>query len=167
MSLDAASLTFLNAHNQARAEVGAPLLQWDAALAASAQAYAIKLTAAGQLVHSPRDSRPKNVRENLLQSLPGDRSPAQMIGVWTAEKLNFTPGIFPNVSKTGDWYHVGHYCQMIWPTTTHVGCAIYGDSRFQWTVCHYSPPGNRDGVAVGIPPRSGPQPSEPPPPPPP
>ena len=141
---------FLALHNQARAEVGARPLQWDPALAASAKAYAIELTSAGQLVHSSREGR-KTVRENLLQNLPGGRTPAQMIGVWTAEKSKFKPGIFPDVSTTGNWYDIGHYTQMVWETTTHVGCAINGDARFEWLVCHYSPPGNRDGTAIGLP----------------
>ena len=147
--------TFLALHNQARAEVGAPPLQWDPLLAASAKAYAIELTSAGQLVHSSREGR-KTVRENLLQNLPGGRTPSQMIGVWTAEKSKFKPGIFPDVSTTGNWYDIGHYTQMVWETTTHVGCAINGDARYEWLVCHYSPPGNRDGTAIGLP--SAPQP---------
>ena len=154
-ALDAASGTFLALHNTERAAVGVKPLEWDFGLAASAKAYAIKLTSAGQLVHSSREGR-KTVRENLLQNLPGGRTPTQMIGVWTDEKRYFKPGIFPDVSTTGDWSDIGHWTQMVWESTTHVGCAVNGDARFEWLVCHYSPPGNRDGTAIGLP--SAPQP---------
>lgn len=150
IELDEDSTTLLALHNQARAEAGAPPLAWDPALAAGARAYAVQLTSAGRLVHSSRVGR-KDIRENLLQSLPG-RSPEQMIGVWTAEKRHFKPGIFPDVSTTGNWYDIGHYTQMIWETNTRVGCGAHGDARFTWLVCHYSPGGNKDGKPIGMPP---------------
>ena len=140
-------------HNDVRREFGSPPLVWDPQLAAGARAYAIQLTSAGRLVHSSREGR-KDIRENLLQSLPG-RSPEQMVGVWIAEQRNFVPGVFPNVSRTGNWYDIGHYTQMIWATTTRVGCASNGDSRFTWLVCRYSPPGNRDGTSVQPVPATG------------
>jgi hypothetical protein len=143
---DPGALIYLDLHNRERAAVGVPPLQWDPQLAVGAKAYAVQLTSAGQLVHSSREGR-KDIRENLLQSLPG-QSPEQMIGVWLAEKRHFKPGIFPDVSNTGNWYDVGHYTQMIWETNTRVGCAAHGDRRFTWFVCHYSPGGNKDGKPV-------------------
>ena len=133
-------------HNVARAEYGSRPLVWDPLLAEGAASYARQLTTLGR-VHAPRDGR-KNIRENLLQSLRGQRSPTQMVGVWTAERQYFKPGVFPDVSTTGDWSKVGHYTQMIWPTTTTIGCAIHSDTKYDWTVCRYSPPGNRDGTMV-------------------
>ena len=35
--------------------------------------------------------------------------------------------------------------QMIWPTTTHVGCALASNARSDYLVCRYSPAGNIDG----------------------
>ena len=136
----------LEEHNKARAEVGSPPLVWDESLAAGAAAYAQQLTTLGR-VHSSREGR-KDIRENLLQSLRGGRSPKAMVGVWIAERQYFRPGIFPNVSTTGNWADVGHYTQMIWPTTTRLGCGIHSDARYDWTVCRYSPPGNRDGSPI-------------------
>lgn len=133
-------------HNIARAEYGSGPLVWDPLLAQGAAGYASQLTTLGR-VHAPRAGR-KDIRENLLQSLRGQRSPIQMVGVWTAERQYFKPGIFPDVSTTGDWSKVGHYTQMIWPTTTSIGCAIHSDAKYDWTVCRYSPPGNRDGTMV-------------------
>jgi hypothetical protein len=143
--------SFLNAHNRERLAFGVPPLEWDPALAAGAKAYAIQLTAAGQMVHSSREGR-KDIRENLLQSPRGSLSSEQMIGLWAAEKSKFVPGVFPDVSSTGNWSDIGHYTQMVWATTTRVGCATHEDARFTWLVCRYSPPGNRDGTSIGTPP---------------
>ncbi len=41
-----------------------------------------------------------------------------MVGGWASERRWFAPGVFPNVSRTGNWADVGHYTQMIWPATT-------------------------------------------------
>jgi hypothetical protein len=36
---------------------------------------------------------------------------------------------------------------MVWPTTTHVGCAIYS-TDWDYLICRYSPPGNKDGKPI-------------------
>jgi hypothetical protein len=148
---DEKSERMLAAHNRARAEVGVPALNWDRELAAGAAQYAEQMSTVGR-AHASREGR-KCVRENLLQSRPGSRSPEQMVGVWLAEKASFKPGVFPDVSTTGDWAQVGHYTQIIWATTTHVGCATHTGAGYDWTVCRYTPPGNQDGKNVlGAPP---------------
>lgn len=133
-------------HNAARFEVGSRPLVWDPLLAAQAASYGPELAQYGRPVHSSRVGR-ETSRENLLQALPGTSAGA-MVGVWTAEKRNFVNGIFPNVSLTGNWADVGHYSQMIWPTTTNLGCAIHTGGQFDWLICRYSPPGNKDGKMV-------------------
>ncbi|MBA3578252.1 MAG: SCP-like extracellular, partial [Sphingomonas sp.] len=62
---DPVAARLLAAHNRERALVGAAPLQWDPFLAASAATYGPPLAAlGGQLIHSPRASRPGQ-RENL------------------------------------------------------------------------------------------------------
>jgi hypothetical protein len=146
--LDRVSAAILAEHNLARAQAGVPPLRWNWQLAADAAAYGPVLSAIGHLQHSPRSSRPRNERENLVQGPRGLYSPAQLVDVWIAERRYFHPGIFPNVCA-GDWSLCAHYTQMIWPTTTDVGCAIYTDRRYDWMICRYSPPGNADGKPVG------------------
>lgn len=143
---DEIATRLLAAHNQARAEAGVPPLVWDRDLAASAAAYGPTLTQLGQPVHAPRGRNCPH--ENLLQSTRGGRTPEQMIAYWVSEKPNFVPGIFPNVSRTGNWSDVAHYTQVIWRTTNRVGCAIHADERYDWLICRYSPPGNIDGRPV-------------------
>jgi hypothetical protein len=78
----------------------------------------------------------------------GRFSPEQMVGRWAAEKSRFRAGIFPNVSSTGDWYDVSHYSQLIWPTTTNVGCAMHSSRSSDYLICRFSPRGNIDGQRV-------------------
>lgn len=134
-------------HNRHRAVAGVAPLQWDAALAASAKAYAPALAAAGNLVHSARASRPGQ-GENLWMGSAGRYSAARAAENWARERENFRPGTFPNVSKTGNWMDVNHYSQMIWPTTTRVGCAQAHAGAWDYVVCRYSPSGNRDDQRV-------------------
>ncbi len=137
----------LAAHNRERAAMRVAALQWDAQLASSAAAYAPRLAALGRLEHSARSTRPAQ-SENLWMGLAGRYSPEQMVANWASERRWFRPGIFPNVSSTGNWFDVSHYSQIIWPTTTRVGCALHRDRRHDYLVCRYSPKGNQDGRRV-------------------
>jgi hypothetical protein len=136
----------LAAHNHERALVGAPPLQWDSDLAAHAASYGPALARLRTLVHSPRESRPGE-RENLAMAFHGTMSAEQMVDLWTREKQLLQPGIFPAVSRTGQWEDVAHFTQMVWPTTTRVGCAIVS-AEWDYLICRYSPPGNIDGKPV-------------------
>lgn len=140
----------LAAHNLERARVGAPSLQWDWTLAAHAASYGPMLAAMRTLVHSPRDSRPGE-RENLAMAWHGTMSPEQLVGMWSDEKRLIAPGsaIFPATSRTGRWEDIAHYTQMVWPTTTRVGCAIYS-ADWDYLICRYSPPGNIDGKPIFV-----------------
>ena len=72
-------------------------------------------------------------------------TPEEMVGEWIAEKRNYMHGVFPNVSRTGQWTAVGHYTQIVWRGTTHVGCSIASRGNRSVLACRYSPPGNIDG----------------------
>ena len=143
---DAAPL-LLAEHNRERLAAGVPPLVWDPALAAAASAYARHLAMTGVLRHSSRRGRPGQ-GENLWMGTRGAFAPGQMAASWASEKRHFRPGIFPAVSRNGNWADVGHYSQMIWPTTTRLGCAIAGGPRVDVLVCRYSPAGNIDGRRV-------------------
>ena len=78
----------------------------------------------------------------------GAYSTESMVGSWASEKTMFRRGIFPNVSTTGNWLDVSHYTQMIWRTTTAVGCAVHRARGMDYLICRYSPRGNQDGRAV-------------------
>lgn len=141
------AVRLLAAHNRERAAVRVPPLRWDPALAEAAAGYAPRLAVLGRLEHSPRNTRPGQ-SENLWMGSAGGYSPEQMVGNWVREKAWFRPGVFPSVSSTGDWMDVSHYTQMIWPTTTSVGCALHRGRRDDFLVCRYAPRGNQDGRRV-------------------
>lgn len=136
----------LAAHNRERALVGAPPLQWDQNLADHAASYGPALASMRRLIHSPREGRPGE-RENLAMAYHATLSAEQLVGIWVNEKRLLRPGLFPAVSRTGQWEDVAHYTQMVWPTTTRVGCAIFV-ADWDYLICRYSPPGNIDGKPI-------------------
>jgi hypothetical protein len=138
----------LAVHNRERAMVGVPPLSWDPALAAAAAAYGPALSRLGKLAHSDYSTR-WGQGENLFMGTRGAYSLDEMTADWVAEKRLFRPGIFPKVSRNGHDGDVGHYTQMIWPTTTRVGCAVHSDAKWDFFICRYSPPGNILGHRVG------------------
>ena len=141
------SARLLAAHNAERARLRLPPVQWDPVLARSAASYGPTLARYGRLQHSPKISRPGQA-ESLWMGTRGMFRPEQMVGNWLSERSDFRPGTFPNVSRSGNWYRVAHYTQIIWPTTTHVGCAIQSSRSWDYLICRYSPTGNIDGRRV-------------------
>lgn len=149
MNLDPFARDVLAAHNATRAEYGAPPLNWDPGLALRAGAWAGELAKMGRLEHSPREGR-GTARENLAQ-VPVNYTDTQTFGRWSGEKADFVPGIFPNVCRSGAMCEgVLHISQMIWPTTTAIGCGKAIGQGYQFVVCYYDPGGNKDGKMVGI-----------------
>jgi hypothetical protein len=139
----------LAAHNRERAAIGVPPLQWDDSLAADAKIWADALAATNSFVHSPADpSDPEVEGENLWAGTRGAWSPEEMVGLWIAEKRDYTPGVFPAVSRSGDYEQVGHYTQVIWRNTRRVGCALASGAREDILVCRYSEGGNVIGEQV-------------------
>jgi hypothetical protein len=141
------SFDLLSAHNRERRSAGVPPLLWDHRLAYAAAAYGRQVAAHGALRHSPPEAR-RGQGENLWMGTRGAFMPAQMVASWSSERALFRPGLFPAISRTGNWASVGHYSQMIWPTTTHLGCAIVSGARSDVLVCRYVPAGNIDGQRV-------------------
>jgi uncharacterized protein YkwD len=137
----------LAAHNEVRAQAGVAPLAWDPALANAAAGYAVQLALTNTFQHSDRHARP-GTGENLWMGTRGYYSYEAMVGGWASEQRDFMPGVFPAVSRSGNWENVGHYTQMVWPTTTRVGCAVASNARSDYLVCRYSPAGNIDGRSV-------------------
>lgn len=138
----------LAAHNVERLQAGVPPLVWDDDLGNAAADYAQQLAITGQFQHSSRAAR-RGVGENLWMGTHGAYSPEAMVGGWASEKRLFVPGVFPNNSRSGNWSDVGHYTQMVWPTTMRVGCALASTPRTDYLVCRYASSGNIDGRWVG------------------
>lgn len=135
----------LDVHNRYRAEVAVPPLQWSDSLAADAQSWANYLASLGglQLIHSNTPGQ----GENLAGRTSGaPNSHLLMVEDLASERQFFAPGPFTSVVANGQV--IGHYTQMIWRSTTHVGCAIASGGGNDFLVCRYSPPGNVLGQYV-------------------
>ena len=137
------------AHNRWRETVGAPNLAYSPELDASAQKWANHLKQSNQcrMQHSKPNGR---YGENLywasaIKWSDGRRelqkiSAEKVVDDWASERANYDDK--NNRCATGKI--CGHYTQVVWKTTTRVGCAVAvcDDSREQVWVCQYQPPGN-------------------------
>ena len=138
------------AHNTWRAEVGAPKLTWSDKLADSAQAWVetLKKDQACKMAHS----HSAGIGENLFWASPmtyssgkvevQDVSPTNATTSWGSEKEDYTYA--SNTCAPGKV--CGHYTQVVWNTSTEVGCgkAICSD-KSQVMACQYTPAGNYVG----------------------
>ncbi len=138
------------AHNTWRSRVAVPDLQWSSSLADTAQVWAnsLKENQGCQMVHSNTEQ----VGENLYWASPLTYSdgkvelqaisPTEVSNSWGSEKKNYR--YKSNSCKAGQV--CGHYTQMVWKTTTEMGCgkALCADKSQVW-VCHYAPAGNYIG----------------------
>lgn len=134
-------------HNHERTRLGLEPLEWGPALAEAAGGYATTLAATGIFRHPVKSAR-QGQGENLWMGSRGAYDLPQMMDGWLGERPLFQPGIFPNVSRDGNWAAVGHYTQIIWRGTTSVGCAVRSNPASDYLVCRYSPPGNVTGKPV-------------------
>ena len=137
------------AHNKLRAEVGVTKLTYSKSLAASAQAWAehLKQTNACQMRHSEPDGQyGENLFWGSAVSWTDGRkalqkvSSKQVVEDWGSEKADFD-----DASNTCvDGKMCGHYTQIVWRSTTKVGCgvAVCDESQAQVWVCQYQPAGN-------------------------
>lgn len=136
-------------HNRWRAEVGVGALSYSPELAVSAQQWAdnLKKTNQCRMRHSKPEGR---YGENIywasaiawsdgrreLQKVPS----AKPVDSWGSEISDYDYA--QNSCVPGKM--CGHYTQMVWKTSTKVGCAfaVCEDSLDQVWVCQYQPAGN-------------------------
>ncbi len=125
----------LAAHNAARQEAGVPPLRWSGPLGISAQRWADTLRDRGCAL---RHSGVSGVGENLAWAGGQLLSPARVVAMWVAERRSFDAA--NNTCAPGQV--CGHYTQVVWRGTTHVGCAKASCDRSEVWVCQYAPAGN-------------------------
>jgi len=132
----------LAAHNAERRRWRAPPLVWNEGLARDAAAYARNLAALGYLRHASMTGMAAPQGENLWMGTKGAFSYRDMMDGFLEERSDYVAGALPHISRTGNWADTGHYSQIIWRTTTAVGCAIASSRDFDFLVCRYDPAGN-------------------------
>ncbi|MFL9840813.1 CAP domain-containing protein [Sphingomonas sp. ST-64] len=132
----------LTVHNAARDAVGQAPLAWDASLARDASAYARNLARRGAFEHSRQPVGPQAQGENLWTGTRSAYRYEEMAQHWVDERRNYLNRPIPDISRTGKFIEAGHYSQIVWSTTTRVGCALASNRRDDYLVCRYAPAGN-------------------------
>lgn len=131
---------FLSVHNAARATVGVRPLRWSARVAAHAQRWAEHLAAIDRLKHRPA---PRLYGENLAAASRRKFTTGDAARLWLRERGRYRARFL-----TGGW-RTGHYTQMVWRTSTEVGCGIArAADGTVYVVANYSPPGNIFGQSA-------------------
>lgn len=139
--------TALDFHNKVRADVGTSPLQWSAELAKYAQAWADHLAEEGcDMQHRPYDGEwAQKYGENIFWGSASNFTVLNASESWYDEIKDYKHGVL----NESNWYNTGHYTQMVWKNTTHVGIGI---SRCKdggiIIVANYNPPGNYMGESA-------------------
>ena len=132
----------LNAHNEKRALHGIQSLAWNDTLAKYAADYASSTFSCNnvKLVHS---NGPHG--ENLAAGYSGGYKP---VDAWYDEIKQY------DFSNPGFNEATGHFTQLVWKSTSQVGCAkvTCDNSWSQYTICEYS---NTRGNVVGTDSKTG------------
>jgi uncharacterized protein YkwD len=154
--------TILAVHNSERAAVGVQPLVWSDSLAAGAQAWAEYQARTGDWRHATDAEKGGSYGENLSKEngywfgipIPqGSFSTESLQQGWVSEKTQYNG---EPVDST-NYLIFGHYTQMVWSSTTQVGCgtAITQEGvppgavgETVYLVCRYSPAGNQFGQAA-------------------
>ncbi|KAL0347248.1 UNVERIFIED_CONTAM: Pathogenesis-related protein PRB1-3 [Sesamum calycinum] len=137
---------YVKAHNDFRRKVNTPPLAWSASLTASAHAWAMQRR--GDCNY--RQHSPNKQGENIYWMNYKEFAPTDVVQRWFTESNNYDHNA--NACKCGmerEGCECGHYLNVIWSSTTQVGCsgAVYCDNqKGVYVVCQYNPSGGTRGV---------------------
>jgi Cysteine-rich secretory protein family len=139
--------TILEIINRERAAVGVPPLVWNNSLAAGAQAWADYEASLDRSFHSPGNY--KDYAETTAEAGPHNPMDVNatlmwMLNFWINEKQNYHGGVLTEEN----WAPISHYTQLVWRTTTEIGCGMATSSNGNdFLVCRFLPMGNYIGQA--------------------
>jgi len=130
-------LEFHNKYRENHEET--PAMEWDEAMAKSAEEYAKKLAEDGGLKHSDRKDR-DDAGENLaFRGGKYDNSVCQFgVASWYNEIKDFD---FNTKKGAG----TGHFTQVVWKKSTKLGCGVAKKGSREYLVCRYVEAGNMLG----------------------
>lgn len=129
----------LDAHNRVRAGVKTKPLTWSPKLAAFAQAWAEHLAKNKNFALEHRSNN--DYGENLFSANNSQATASGVVNSWSRESKDFDYAS----NSCNDGKMCGHYTQIVWRTSTEVGCGMVKDAGKEVWVCNYNPPGNWEG----------------------
>ncbi|XP_002156652.3 Golgi-associated plant pathogenesis-related protein 1 [Hydra vulgaris] len=145
-SLDDFRKSILASHNLYRKKHNAPSLQLSDELNAMAQNWAENIARTGNVQHSPPSLR-NGAGENMYYEWSSVSPPSgeNAVKVWYEEVMywNFMYNgdyLFPLVSN-----QVSHFTQVIWKSTSKLGCGRAYNGNKVYVVCEYREAGNLVG----------------------
>ena len=129
--IDSFGKELLDAHNKYRAVHGVPALKWSTEAASKAKSWGEELAKKKIFRHGDH----KGMGQNLFMSSK-DTNAQHVVETWYNEIKNY------DFERSCFIPNTGHFTQVVWLSTTHVGAAkiIHGSNCF--VVANYSPPGN-------------------------
>lgn len=126
----------VDSHNRWRARYNCPPLTWSEELACFAQEWANALGERGmQMQHRS----PNEYGENLYWCSGKSANATEVVDAWGSEVE------FYDEAKNNWWPKAGHFSQVIWHDTTHVGGGVIRKADQEIWVCNYNPRGNWTG----------------------
>lgn len=135
----------LDSHNIHRVNASVPNLTWSNNMAS----IAAQIAASCVYAHDTSTGG-GGYGQNIGAGAPPSGIPAMITNEMYNNEINWYPayGVEPDMSNFEKW---GHYSQIVWKSTTSVGCATQycpnglantgGGVSPYFTVCNYSPPG--------------------------
>lgn len=152
LSPAATQQAILDTHNRIRTHVGVPPLIWSNKMSEYAQKWARHLANNNgcRMQHrATAGSNPLKAGENIYWASPlrwsdghteiQTISPSKVVHAWASEKADYH---YAN-NSCNPGKQCGHYTQIVWHSTTEVGCgmSLCPDKAHIW-VCNYNPAGN-------------------------
>jgi pathogenesis-related protein 1 len=133
---------FLERHNLYRSQLGIPSLVWSDEIADYAQLWADRLAKTCDMQHR----KTHQYGENIYWT-SGTADEIMVVDRWAAEQKYFDHKVKTYIKGIGRKH--GHYSQIIWAKSTHIGAAVANcKGGGQIWVCNYDPPGNYIGQQV-------------------
>jgi len=127
----------LKKHNKYRTKHGVEKLTWDEEVAEFAQTWCDNLAANDKFEHS----KGSGYGENLYKMWGSGDDPAAGAGKKAAIKWYKEIKEY-DWEKPGFTMATGHFTQVVWKSSTKLGCGISTKESSAWVCCNYSPPGN-------------------------